>query len=443
MRNAARYALSFAVLSLASGGCFGQSALPAVFIANNGNLEGSITSMIVNPDGTLSFADRIITGMRTSTAIPEFGCNARSIAISPNGKYLAVGHASGSSSVNERITILEVASDASLSLVNVFTVPVTPFDLVWMSDDVLAVARASTSSTNEIRTYTWNAGTGVLSFAASLVSGGFSTSIDRHPTQPIAYIGDTGSGGLVSSFLVGPSGALTPIDAQAYGQFTLDIGVVDSGGSVRIYSGGGISSGGTAIVGTDTDNSGNLSITGGSPFVSPGSSPKLARGSADGKTLLVGHGTDATVRTFAIDADTGALTYTGNTFDVGLQGSLDDVQVMGDLVFITDNTTAIDGVRGIYSFTLGAGGSLTMNGAILDTQGIGPGKIATWTPPAPPCPGDTNGDLMVDVDDLNAILSNWLVNVGVGSPLDLANDDGIVDVDDLNVVLGNWQAACT
>lgn len=42
---------------------------------------------------------------------------------------------------------------------------------------------------------------------------------------------------------------------------------------------------------------------------------------------------------------------------------------------------------------------------------------------------------MIDVDDLNPLLSSWNVNVGIGSPLDLANDDGIVTVDDLNVVL--------
>ncbi|MCA9306801.1 MAG: hypothetical protein KDA16_09720 [Phycisphaerales bacterium] len=60
----------------------------------------------------------------------------------------------------------------------------------------------------------------------------------------------------------------------------------------------------------------------------------------------------------------------------------------------------------------------------------------------PSCPGDVNGDMMVDVDDLNAILSAWGTNVGAGDPRDLANNDGIVDVDDLNVVLGNWGNNC-
>ena len=61
---------------------------------------------------------------------------------------------------------------------------------------------------------------------------------------------------------------------------------------------------------------------------------------------------------------------------------------------------------------------------------------------APACAGDVNGSGGVDVDDLNAILSAWGTNVGIGDPRDLANGDGVVDVDDLNVVLGNWGASC-
>lgn len=58
------------------------------------------------------------------------------------------------------------------------------------------------------------------------------------------------------------------------------------------------------------------------------------------------------------------------------------------------------------------------------------------------CVGDVNGDDAVDVDDLNMILSNWRMTVGVCSSLDAANGDGVVDVDDLNAVLGNWQGSC-
>jgi len=59
------------------------------------------------------------------------------------------------------------------------------------------------------------------------------------------------------------------------------------------------------------------------------------------------------------------------------------------------------------------------------------------------CPGDiANGDGLVDVDDLNAILSVFGTSVGVDDPRDTANDDGLIDVDDLNVVLANWGVSC-
>lgn len=63
--------------------------------------------------------------------------------------------------------------------------------------------------------------------------------------------------------------------------------------------------------------------------------------------------------------------------------------------------------------------------------------------PTPSCPGDiANGDGLVDVDDLNALLSVFGTSVGVGDPRDLANNDGGVDVDDLNVILANLGAIC-
>ncbi len=57
------------------------------------------------------------------------------------------------------------------------------------------------------------------------------------------------------------------------------------------------------------------------------------------------------------------------------------------------------------------------------------------------CPGDLSRDGIVDVDDLNLVLSNWNTSVGPCGPGD-ANGDGFVDVDDLNLVLSNWEKSC-
>ncbi len=58
------------------------------------------------------------------------------------------------------------------------------------------------------------------------------------------------------------------------------------------------------------------------------------------------------------------------------------------------------------------------------------------------CPGDITCDGMVDVDDLNEVLSQWGSSVTVGTYADVSMD-GAIDVDDLNEVLSNWGSDCT
>lgn len=57
------------------------------------------------------------------------------------------------------------------------------------------------------------------------------------------------------------------------------------------------------------------------------------------------------------------------------------------------------------------------------------------------CPGDANGDLFVDFDDLNAVLAAWNTAVAPGTMGDVTGD-GFVDFDDLNEVLGAWGEGC-
>lgn len=57
------------------------------------------------------------------------------------------------------------------------------------------------------------------------------------------------------------------------------------------------------------------------------------------------------------------------------------------------------------------------------------------------CEGDTNMDRKVDVDDLNLILAAWNTTPPPGTLPDLTGD-GIVNVSDLNRVLSNWANDC-
>jgi hypothetical protein len=54
------------------------------------------------------------------------------------------------------------------------------------------------------------------------------------------------------------------------------------------------------------------------------------------------------------------------------------------------------------------------------------------------CPEDINGDGMVDVGDLLALLGAWGTG---GGPADI-DGDGDVDVEDLLALLGAWGATC-
>ncbi len=109
--------------------------------------------------------------------------------------------------------------------------------------------------------------------------------------------------------------------------------------------------------------------------------------------------------------------------------------------------STIDGGGGMLS-----GATYTQSGAIGQAD-AGALTAATYSltggfwlpnaPASPHCPGNIAiADGMVDVDDLNAILSAFGTNVGIGDPRDTANNDGFVDVDDLNVVLANFGATC-
>lgn len=111
----------------------------------------------------------------------------------------------------------------------------------------------------------------------------------------------------------------------------------------------------------------------------------------------------------------------------------------------------------ITSFTIdGGGGTLTgptytLTGTIGQADaGVLTGAGSTlyggfWRPmgPVTPCPGDiANNDGMIDIDDLNVILSSFGATVGIGSPADVANNDGVIDIDDLNVILSNFGLSC-
>ncbi len=89
----------------------------------------------------------------------------------------------------------------------------------------------------------------------------------------------------------------------------------------------------------------------------------------------------------------------------------------------------------------------------LDTLTLRPGPSATppfapivieneiAIPAGPECPGDADGDLDVDIADLNLLLANFDSAVAPGTNGDV-DGSGFVDIADLNEVLANFNTNC-
>jgi 6-phosphogluconolactonase (cycloisomerase 2 family) len=342
---------------------FAQSAQPAIFVTNN--VGDSVTSFIVNPNGSL-----------TRVAAFPSGDGPQTTSLSPDGKWLAVANGTQSTTVEE-LRIFQVNSDATLTQRLVTTVPDSPLDVQWMNNAGLAVTHTALSGANEVRTFGWNDATNTLSPIDAKPTGSFNTRLATARNGSLLYANNTSGGNSIFAFGVAGTGALTPVDTEPTGSlFAVNIAASHDG--KNLYGAGGISGDGHRVLGFNIDASGALTPTAAGSYFSPGVSPKVVVVSDDDKIVVAGHGTDATVRTFLRDSTTGDLVATPFLFDVGDQGNLGDLQTMGHLLFVTHSFSDSTGGTGVYSFTMNPDGSLTQNGPIVDTLGTIPEYIATW-----------------------------------------------------------------
>lgn len=146
---------------------------------------------------------------------------------------------------------------------------------------------------------------------------------------------------------------------------------------------------------------------------------------------------------FEVDPNSGVLTETGFLFDVGLQGTIGDLATLGDHLLITDDWDVTDDVDGLYAFRYQANGFFEPIGPAVPSQGVWPTAIAAWNPPAT-CPADINGNGMVDLPDLAALLAGF--GSCDGDPLYDADADlapnGCLDLADLALLLAAFGTSC-
>lgn len=343
---------------------FGQALLPTVFVANN--VGDNIKSFRLNADGTL-------TGIGTFAV----GDGPQAISLSPDGRFIAVAHGTVSTTTEE-LRILEVNPDGTLTPRLTTLVPDSPLDTLWVNNTKLAVTK--TGSPAHVRMLDWNAAANSLVSVGTFSTGAFNSSLAT--TGQFLYANDTTNDN-ITAFRVNADGSLTGIEVQSTAPY-FPVNIAAAPGGQFLYAAGGISGDGNRVMGFRINADGSLEPTTPPDFTSPGESPKNFAFSEDGLYAFVGHGTDATIQSFRVDTATGALTSTGFAYDVGLQGTLGETAVLGDFLFATDNSSAIDGRTGVLSFRIGSDGSLTEIG-LFPSEGGRPDYLAVW--PGIPEPG--------------------------------------------------------
>jgi 6-phosphogluconolactonase (cycloisomerase 2 family) len=422
--------------SLAGMAC-GQSVERAVFAANNGNLEGAVSSLILDGQDRLVFVQKLVIGTRPNLQTVETGCNAYELALSPDGRYLAVSHASGEQPM-EQITIVEVGADARLTLVGEFPVPGTPMDLVWIEERRLAALRTD-GSPDAIVVYDFDPSGPALREVSVTPAGSSTFYLAKHPTRPYLYANDSGAARRVLAYRIEQGGSLTLIDEELTGPFPLDMAL--SPGGEHLYAACGISGTGRHVLGFVVEPDGTLTALPQSPFTSLGQSPSHVAVAADGQSLVVGHGTDATAHPMRITA--GTVVPTGYYFDVGLQGTLGDVQTLPGLMFLSDNSTAIDGIAGVYSFSLDPSGAFTQNGLIATTGANQPNRLAVWDGAGCYADCDTgSGTGVLDVFDFLCFQNRWAAGAAYACDCDTGTGLGVCNVFDFLCFQNRFEGGC-
>lgn len=143
----------------------------------------------------------------------------------------------------------------------------------------------------------------------------------------------------------------------------------------------------------------------------------------------------------------GGADLTGDGIPDLLVGGLSDPPV-GAAFGVVMLFSGADGVlRQEFSGHSSFGSAIALIG---DTNGDGISEFIVGSPGAssarvfhsvivtPTCPGDANFDQSVNLDDINAVIANWLTPGPDGD----ANGDSVVNFDDISSVITHWLNAC-
>jgi hypothetical protein len=431
MKHAGLVALSLA--AAVSSPLAAQSSQPTLFVANNGNSVGSVTSFHINADGSLEFIQNVVT---------PGSSNAQTIAIAPSGRWLCTGHGT-SNGITEQLTFFEVHGDGTMSIILETLTPDSPVDVEWIDDEYLVVTNTS-ASPDQLIVYRFNPAVPSITqtWFIGLSSSTFDIVIDRAHNLMHARSATSS----VWPLRINPDRTLTHIGAAVpTGVYFLGPGLSPDGS--RLYHGGGISSfNGLSrrwIGGMEVDTTtGALTPLPNAPYLSPpvsgtsGPSPKQVVITGDGRFAYVAHGSSGDVQGFSIDKETGELTLIpGAYYDVGTQGQCSRMTTFGDTLYVLRYYSNPNPGDGVLAFHINADGTFSQIETLYATQGSLPWELVAWPGVIAECPADVNTSGAVDIDDLLMVISSWGPCTSCEADI---NSSGAVDIDDLLAVIRAW-----
>ncbi len=424
--------------SLITASACGQSSQPALFVVNNSSANSTVSSFRVGADGGVTFVD---------VAVPTAQLNPLCIDLSPNGRWLCVGHASDAVSP-DHLTFLEVNQDAELDIVLQTTTPDTPTDVKWLDDQHVVVTKTS-GNPNQLIVYRFNPEVPSITqvWFTSLGASTYDMAISRQHK----LLFPRASTSQVWPMTWNDNGVLTKLTTTPVqtGVYYLGAGVSPDG--TKLYYGGGISSGGQPesgrwIGGFNVDTgTGALTPMPNSPYLSPplsgtlGPSPKQVVVSSDGNFAFASHGRSGDVQGFSINQATGELTLIpGSFYDVGTQGQCSAMTVVNNRLYVMRYYSNPSPGDGILAFDINRDGTISLIAPVVPTQGGLPWDIVGWSGPVDTCPADINNSGTVDVSDLLIVIGTWGPCADPSDCPGDINNSGTVDVSDLLAVIGAW-----
>jgi len=395
-----------------------------------------------NDSNAAAYTINATTGKLTlasSSPYPVPG-DAASIVVAPSGKFVYIAGGGGS----ETLSVFKInATTGALTAGLPVTVGEDPLSLTLDPEgNVLYV-----TNSNEVWTYTLNAGSGVPTLLTknrtrqsptAVALGGGTAAVAYTPK--FAYAANSGSNNVSAYTINSSNGKITALSGSPFGAGTTPNSVtVDPFGKFAYVA----NTGSTNISEYTINSNGTLSAVSGSPL-STVAAPLLVAVDPSGRFAFVGED-NATISAYAIDASTGALSLvTGSALTTTQLPTGAAVDPTGQFLYVT--SASFDGNSGyvcVYTIDLSTGVLTQITGSPF-TNGINaPSSVAM----------DASG-LYAYVANLNVIddiwsMSSFTINSTTGAPtlLDLSPNLGAssasVATDPLGQFLYATQPAAT